>query len=101
KDSIARVVLDGIRAGVLYVLDHAGILFDALLSGARVTVRFGDGEGRGLGPMGDAGVVGDPRLLRDRGGDALVHDARTSHAGRYFLRIEPKSRRVHAFAGTY
>ena len=49
------------------LLDHAGILFDALLSRAGVAVRIGNGGGRRVDQVGDARARRDPRLLRDRG----------------------------------
>ena len=43
KHAPAGAVLDRLRPGLLHVFDHAGILFDALLSGAGAADRLGDG----------------------------------------------------------
>ena len=42
-DSAAGAVLDWIHPGVLHLLDHAGVLLDALLPGAGVAAGFGHG----------------------------------------------------------
>ena len=52
-NAFARALLDRLRAGLLYVFHDAGILFDALLSGARAAVRFGHGDGRQFGSAGE------------------------------------------------
>ena len=48
RDAPARPVLDRLHPGVLHVLHHAGILFDALLSGACAAAGLRDGCGRQL-----------------------------------------------------
>ncbi len=50
----AGSLLDRLHPGLLHLLDHAGILFDAVLSGARAAARIGDGGGRQLDPLRDA-----------------------------------------------
>ncbi len=48
-DAPAGALLDRLSAGVLHFLHHAGVLFDAVLSGAGAAAGFGDGGGRRLG----------------------------------------------------
>ncbi len=43
-DAADGVVLGGIHPGVLHVFDHAGVLLDAVLSGAGAAAGLGDGE---------------------------------------------------------
>jgi len=49
-------LLDRIRAGVLHLLHHPGVLLDALLSGVRVAAGLGDGDGRQLDQAWDDGA---------------------------------------------
>ena len=73
----AGVVLGRIHPGVLHVFDHAGILFDALLSGAGAAGGIGDRErgwlaairDEGGGGGGDAGGGGDRGDSVDGAGD--------------------------------
>ena len=67
KDALAGALLDRLHPGVLHLFDHAGILFDALLSGARAAAGIGHGRGRQLDPLRHARSVRDllsPRRWR-------------------------------------
>ena len=57
QDAAAGALLDRLRAGLLHVFHHAGILFDAVLSGAGAAAGIGDGRGRRLDAMGNARAV--------------------------------------------
>jgi hypothetical protein len=59
EDALAGSVLDRLHSGVLHVFHHAGILFDALLSGARAAAGIGDGRRRRLDPLRHARSVRD------------------------------------------
>ena len=100
-DATAGPVLDRIHPGVLHVFHHAGILFDALLSGAGVAARLRDGGGRSVDPARNAGAVRDSRCAARSRRDAVFHGAESARAGRYFARAEPESRRIHALARAY
>ena len=65
KDAAAGAVLDRLHHGLLHLLHHAGILFDAVLSGARAAARIGDGGGGQLDPLRHARAL---RHFRGRRG---------------------------------
>ena len=91
----------GFRAGVFHLFHHAGILLDAVLSGAGAAAGLGDG---GAGRVAAAGNA------RDRGAGGCgracdrhhIHrgDSR-SHAGRYFYCTQLASQGVHFVARAY
>src|SRR5689334_932611 len=93
-------VLGRISADVLHVFIHAGILFDAVLSGARAADRKRTDrqtrfilDSRGsyrVGCSRDAGAGGD-RLY-------LVPSVESAGAGRYFAGLDATSRCLHAIA---
>ena len=66
RDAPAGALLDRLRAGLLHVLHHAGILFDALLSGAGLAHRLRDGHGKCLGPARHSRASRHRRLRRCR-----------------------------------
>ncbi len=49
----ARALLDRLRPGLLHVFHHAGVLFDAVLSGAGAADRLRHGGGRQIGWNGE------------------------------------------------
>ena len=63
QDSSAGVVLDWLHSGLLHLLDHAGVLLDALLSGDGLVAGFGDGGGRRSGSTRGTRVL--TRRLQD------------------------------------
>ena len=69
-NATAGVVLVRLHPGVLHVLDDAGILLDAVLSGAGAAVGLGDGERRRAGCDGARGsrrVIAALAAVGDRG----------------------------------
>ena len=102
QDALAGAVLDRIPAGVLHFFDHAGILFDAVLSGAGAAARLGHGGGRRLGAAGDAGAVGDSGVCAAVACFALLFVVRgLPTPGDISTALSAASRRVHAFARPY
>ena len=94
-------VLGGIHPDLLHVFDHAGVLLDAVLSGAGAAVGMRDGERGRVAEVGDAS---------DRGGDGAgtggdlrdsVDGAGPGGAGGYRVGAEPESGCVHAIAGAH
>ena len=65
-DAPAGALLDRLPAGLLHLLHHAGVLFDAVLSGAGPAAGLGHGGGRRLDATRHAGAGGG-RGLRGRG----------------------------------
>src|SRR5579863_2110979 len=53
-DEVTGVVSDGIHSGVLHFFNHAGVLLDAVLSGACAVAGFGDGRGKRVDQAGNA-----------------------------------------------
>ena len=66
EDALAGAVLDRLYPGVFHFFDHAGILFDALLSGARAAAGVGHGRGRQLDPLRHARSVRNIHRSRRR-----------------------------------
>ncbi len=63
-DSASGTLLGWLCADLLYILDHPGILFDALLPCDRVAARFSDGDRRALGSDVERGFwLLSPRAL--------------------------------------
>ena len=95
-------LLDRLRAGLFYVFDHAGILFDALLSGSGAAAGIGDGRGRRLGPAWESPAL-RPRAvpgfdLYIAGGGGLELPC----AGRHFCCSGEAARRdLHAFSRSH
>ncbi len=84
EGALTCTLLDWVCAGVFYLLHHAGVLLDALLSSVRFVAGFGHGNWRCLGAKGDTGIVGD-RRMRGIGSDRYsVSRAGSAHIGRHF-----------------
>ena len=98
KNASAGPVLDGFHSGVLHFFHHAGILFDAVLSGARAAARIGHGCGGQLDPLRHARSVRHIRIAAARGAHAVFPVVEFPHARRYFRGAQLKSRRLQAFA---
>ncbi len=95
---LLALVLGRISAGVLHVFDDAGILFDAVLSGAGAADRLRDGQRGKMGAVRNKGSVGDVRrgrgdlaaiLIRVRGVPAPgdISSALTQHPAAYTLSL--------------
>ena len=97
----AGVVLDGLHSAVLHLLDHAGVLLDALLSGAGAAHRVGRGGGRRVDSRRPAGDLGG----RGAGGgghrDSAVPGVEHAGAGRHFRGADAESGALHAVAGAH
>ena len=95
----AGAVLDRLRAGVLHLLHHAGVLFDAVLSGAGAAAGLGDGDGRRLDPArysdadrsrlpaAAAAAIAILVLVRNVPTPGDIFNALTSHPSAYTLSL--------------
>jgi hypothetical protein len=101
KTRLLALCWTGFIAGVFHIFDHAGILFDAVLSGAGAADGLGDGRGRQLDPLRYARSVRNICGCRGRRAHAVFPVVESSDAGRYFIGAELQSGRVQAFARPY
>ena len=81
QDPLAGALLDRLHAGLLHVFHHAGILFDAVLSGAGAADRLGHGGWRRLGSCAERACSPAFCSARRTGsGDPVVSGAERPHA---------------------
>src|ERR1035441_29107 len=94
-------MLGGIHPDLFHVFDHAGVLLDAVLSGAGAAIGMRDGEWGQVAEVGDANdgsgdgasAGGDLRACVDGGGPR--------GPGGYRVGAEPESGCVHVIAGAH
>ena len=84
RTRLAGAVLDRIRVGVLHLLHHPGILFDALLSSVCVAAGLGNGDGRRLDSSWNAVSYRHYSLLRGSSDCDSGLGPQCADSGRYF-----------------
>src|SRR6185503_8225695 len=100
-DAADGTLLDRLHPAVFFVLHHARVLFDAMLSGACAADWLRAGAGRGSGSMGNTrGGIGCGGGLR-RGCYHPVAGAKHANARRYFGGVESESGALHAVARSH
>src|SRR5258707_6648410 len=100
-DEIAGTLLDRICVDLLHVFDDAGILLNALLSGAGSAPRFGDGHGRGLGSPRIESIVYGDGLCRNHVRRNFHLRAARAGTWRHFERAGASSRGLQTLSRTH
>ena len=101
KDTVAGPVLGRFYPGVFHFFHHAGVLFDAVLSGARAAPGIGDGVGGRLDPIRYRFLCGIFVVAAAAVLTLYFLVVECSDARRYFRGAQLKSGRIQAFAWAY